>query len=120
MRDYVLPVEIRDSKELSRSAKDVLRVIYSYAEGKGECFPSMLTIVREAGYSKSTVIRALNQIRKLNKFVVITQVKPDNRRFAHNHYTILNFKREVVNIREYREDPNKKYTGCVQKGHKYL
>lgn len=41
-------------------AKSVLLILASYTDIDGSCFPSIATICKDTGFSKSTVIRALN------------------------------------------------------------
>lgn len=49
-------------------AKSVLLILASYTDVDGSCFPSIATICKDTGFSKSTVIRALNWCEK-NKLI---------------------------------------------------
>lgn len=58
--------EVMCMPTLSIFAKAVYCLLISYAGSKDTCYPSLNTIVKNLGVSKPTVIKAINDLEKLN------------------------------------------------------
>jgi hypothetical protein len=75
---------------IQRSAVDVLSVIVHLSQ-LGECVPSLAYLAKRTSYSKSTVLRALRDLRACGLFHIQKRRKqtPVGTRQAFNRYTVL-------------------------------
>lgn len=81
-------------QECPHLSKLVLLILADHANADNQCWPSMATICKETGLSRSTAIRAINKLCKLGL------IRKSGRWIAHeqtsNSYRLLIAKPELV------------------------
>lgn len=75
-------------KDLSPRAKLVYMNLYDRANENGECYPSIPTISRDTGMSRSTVKRAINDLVK-EKMIKVEKRQRQNGGNTSNRYFLI-------------------------------
>ena len=82
-----IPRTVMTNPELSIEAKAIFAYMASYSGVKGECFPSVDTIVKQLGISKDRYYRHMKLLRE-SGYITVEQTKCEDSKFRHNIYRL--------------------------------